>query len=172
MSVNLFLWLNRIYLQKRIENKMQMQSCSKNGCIFFVSTSQKYFERIRPSGWLLYFMFSCLLYIFHLTTVKKTPTNSQVWYSWFMSKKFRGKWKAGSKRRGRLALPTETPLGYFMSVLSQHHQGLTLLRGECLRYLSLQWEAESNTFQGSSKASSLWTAVALKRQHLSQCKAW
>lgn len=81
MSVNLFLWLSRIYLQKRSESKMLMQSCSKNSEAFCVSTNQKYFERERPNGWLLYFncasMFSFWLYIFHLTAVMKNPTNSK-----------------------------------------------------------------------------------------------
>lgn len=46
-----------------------------------MSTTQKYFERMRPNGWLLYFncasTFSCLLYVFPLTAVKKNPANSE-----------------------------------------------------------------------------------------------
>lgn len=142
-----------------------------------MSTTQKYFERMRPNGWLLYFncasTFPCLLYIFPLTAVKKKPRKLRAWYSGSMNKQFWGKRKAGSKRRGRLALPMEMSLGYFMPVLSQQQQDLTLSRGECLRYLSLQWKAEPQRFSRRFQSTEPWNWYCVnKRRHLSQCKAW
>lgn len=115
--------------------------------------------------------FSWFLYIFHLTAVKKNLTNAKPdtadpWVSNSRESQKQETREGAGEQDTREGASWLCLWGHHLVISCQSwadsQQDLTLSRGGCLRYLSLQWKTESNTFQGSSKASTLWTVIALK----------